>query len=160
MRLVVDANVLVGELLRARGRRLLSDSRLELSVSAATWEEAEHEFSKRLKAFAERRELPDELAKALFAESLLLARRNVDIVPPSLYAGLQEDAIWRVPQDPDDWSSVALAIALDAGIWSEDRDFFGCGLPTWTTNVLDACLERAKDGDTPAEAWVRPPSRE
>jgi predicted nucleic acid-binding protein len=145
MRLVVDANVLVGEVLRARGRRLLSDTRLALYVTAATWDEARHELPKRLKAVAERRGLPDDLAKRLLTEALLLAQRSVVVEPSTLYAAFAEEATWRVPQDPEDWPSVALALALDAGIWSEDRDFFGCGLATWTTSVLDAHLGREAD---------------
>jgi hypothetical protein len=25
---------------------------------------------------------------------------------------------------------------MDCGIWTADRDFFGCGLPVWTTESL------------------------
>jgi predicted nucleic acid-binding protein len=71
---------------------------------------------------------------------LLLAQRNVVIEPATLYEEFEADALWRIPQDPKDWPSVALALAIDAGIWSEDRDFFGCGLATWTTPVLDHYL--------------------
>ena len=30
----------------------------------------------------------------------------------------------------------ALALLLDCGLWTEDRDFFGCGLSVWQTAVL------------------------
>ncbi len=36
--------------------------------------------------------------------------------------------------------TVALALALDCGIWTNDRDFFGCGLPVWVTETLRAHL--------------------
>ena len=29
----------------------------------------------------------------------------------------------------------------DAGIWTHDADFFGCGVPTWTTDTLLAYLD-------------------
>ena len=46
---VADASVLVGELLRQRGRELLLDPELRLLVAEHQWEEAEHELSRRLK---------------------------------------------------------------------------------------------------------------
>jgi uncharacterized membrane protein len=36
--LAVDANILVSELLRSRGRRLVEDERLRLRVSEKAWE--------------------------------------------------------------------------------------------------------------------------
>ena len=34
----------------------------------------------------------------------------------------------------DDWRVTATALALGCPIWTEDRDFFGCGIATWTTD--------------------------
>ncbi len=50
-----------------------------------------------------------------------------------------------MPRDPDDAPTVALALALggdegECGIWTNDGDFLGCGLPTWTTDTLIAHL--------------------
>jgi hypothetical protein len=44
---VVDANVLVSELLRVRGRGLIGDSALDLRVSEETLDEAFHEMTRR-----------------------------------------------------------------------------------------------------------------
>ncbi|WP_374943350.1 PIN domain-containing protein [Sphingomonas sp.] len=33
-----------------------------------------------------------------------------------------------------DWPALAAALAFDGQIWSEDVDFFGVGVPVWTTN--------------------------
>ncbi len=36
-----------------------------------------------------------------------------------------------------DWPTLAAALALEGEIWSEDVDFFGVGVPVWSTaNVL------------------------
>lgn len=35
-----------------------------------------------------------------------------------------------------DWPILAAAIAHDAAIWTDDRDFFGTGVPTWTTRNI------------------------
>ena len=57
-------------------------------------------------------------------------------MPTEAYAPFEATARGRIPQDPSDWPSVALALAIDAGVWTEDRDFFGSGLATWRTPIL------------------------
>jgi len=47
----------------------------------------------------------------------------------------------RIPRDPDDWPTVALALVLEAHIWTHDHDFLGCGVATWTTQTLLAEFE-------------------
>lgn len=37
-------------------------------------------------------------------------------------------------------------LVLDAGIWTHDRDFLGCGIATWTTTTLQAHLSREAEG--------------
>lgn len=32
-----------------------------------------------------------------------------------------------------DWPALAAALALEGEIWSEDHDFFGVGVPVWST---------------------------
>ena len=49
MLLVVDANILIGELLRKRGQDLIQDSRLILYISERVFSEANHELNKRIK---------------------------------------------------------------------------------------------------------------
>jgi predicted nucleic acid-binding protein len=41
-----------------------------------------------------------------------------------------------------DWPALAAALALDSGIWSDDRDFFGVGVPVWST----ANVQLAEEG--------------
>jgi hypothetical protein len=48
MIVVADASVLVGELLRKRGRELLLHPTLRVVVAEHQWDEAEHELSRRL----------------------------------------------------------------------------------------------------------------
>ncbi|MSV27230.1 MAG: hypothetical protein EXQ52_00555 [Bryobacterales bacterium] len=36
-------------------------------------------------------------------------------------------------RDESDWPILAAALALRCPIWTEDTDFFGCGVATWTT---------------------------
>jgi len=45
-------------------------------------------------------------------------------------------------RDPDDWPMLAAALAIGCPIWAEDTDFFGCGVPTWTTSRVLVFLRR------------------
>lgn len=45
-------------------------------------------------------------------------------------------------RDPNDWPAVACALALTAGIWTNDNDFLGTGVATWTTETLQLWLDR------------------
>jgi predicted nucleic acid-binding protein len=38
--------------------------------------------------------------------------------------------------DPDDWPVLAAALAIGCPIWTEDADFFGCGVATWTSSRI------------------------
>lgn len=136
--LVVDTNVLVSELLRSRGRRWLAQIPVTLFASERVDREFRYELERRLRAVADRGQLAPTALQQMQAEALLLYRERVSIVPAEQYAALEQDARHRIPADPDDWPSVALALLLDCGLWTEDRDFFGCGLSVWQTAVLHA----------------------
>lgn len=38
---------------------------------------------------------------------------------------------------------LAAALTFDCPIWTEDTDFFGCGVATWTTDRVEFYLEKA-----------------
>jgi predicted nucleic acid-binding protein len=63
-------------------------------------------------------------------------------VSKSPYEQLQERASQRLPQDPEDWPCVALALHLGGcPIWTKDTDYFGCGLPVWTNQTVRVYAE-------------------
>ena len=140
MRLVADADVLVGELLRRRGQELVTHAQLQLSVAEHAWSEARHELRRRAEVRVWRGQLDQATATALTDKALALAEARVALVPAEVYAHLEPRVRPRIPRDPNDWPTVALALALDAGIWTNDGDFLGCGCPTWTTETLLAEL--------------------
>ena len=43
-------------------------------------------------------------------------------------------------RDRSDWSYLALALTFDCPIWTEDQDFFGSGVATWTTDRVEIYL--------------------
>ncbi len=141
MIVVADASVLVAELTRIRGLALFLDSRLDAIVSAEQWSEAEDEISRRLALRVERGYLSqDERAQIQHNIQTAREREAIEIAHPQRYAHLESVARRRIPRDPNDWPTVALALALDAGILTNDYDFFGCGCPTWTVETLRAEL--------------------
>jgi len=141
MLLAVDASVLVAELPRARGRRILDDPGLEFVVAEQAWSEVLHELPARLAARERHGHLHGGRASEMMDECLRLAIIHLPVIASEAYAPLEVAARRRVPRDPNDWPTVALALTLERGIWTADADFLGCGVPTWTTETLGLHLE-------------------
>ena len=67
--------------------------------------------------------------------------RIVVTVDRVLYEKYETIARERVQiRDPDDWPIVAVALLLDIPIWTEDPDFFGAGVATWTSDRVELYL--------------------
>ena len=136
MRLVVDTNILVAELLRKRGRALISSQSLELFLAEKMKNEAQYELQKRIYIIVNKANLTQKEGQFQLELALGLINNRITTVPLSDYQSFEAEARKRIPRDPNDWETVALALALPAAIWTEDYDFFGCGCPTWTTETL------------------------
>jgi len=141
MIVVVDASVLVAELLRARGRALFAHPDLRCVVAEEQWQEAEHGLEKRFAVIVAQGRLTGEQARELHdAVHALIEDEVIGVISRTFYEHLETAARRRVPRDPNDWAPVALALALDAAILTGDGDFLGCGCPTWTVETLRAEL--------------------
>ena len=71
-------------------------------------------------------------------EGSILLLHSVD---RSLYESYEELARERIQRrDPDDWPVVAVALMFDIPVWTEDQDFFGSGISTWTTDRVELYL--------------------
>ena len=68
---------------------------------------------------------------------------GVVVLDEAIYSALEDEARARSRRDPDDWPVVASALALSADIWTNDNDFLGTGVATWTTESLQAWLDRS-----------------
>ena len=97
--------------------------------------------------FAEAREhLPAILeSRGIERHSGLAVLREIELliqpVDRELYQELERAARDRIDvHDIDDWPVVALAILLVIPIWTEDQDFFGSGIATWTTDRVELYL--------------------
>ena len=131
MRLVVDANILVGELIRVRGRELISRHELELYMAEKAWSETTYELNKRIEKMIEKGVFSPSVGQNLSQDAIALAEAKVVIVPHEVYSDYETVARNRIPRDPNDWFTVALALALGAAIWTLDNDF----RPLWDSNL-------------------------
>jgi predicted nucleic acid-binding protein len=81
-------------------------------------------------------------------EMLELVAGLVQKVEAETYAAYEAIARERIDQrDEDDWPVLAAALALGCPIWTEDTDFFGCGVATWTTDRVELFLAKAWGGE-------------
>jgi predicted nucleic acid-binding protein len=128
MIVVADASVLVGESLRKRGRELFLHPELHVVVAEDQWSETEHELSRRLGIMQTTGRLKPDGRRALEQSvRAMIDTQVIEIVNREMYADFEETARRRVPRDPQDWPTVALALLLDAAILTGDHDFLGCG---------------------------------
>ncbi len=141
MDIVIDANVLVAELLRDRGRALLKSNEIDLFAAEKVVEETRHELVKRVKKMQEANRFSEAVGEQLLKLATEIIDIYISLVPLSDYSSLEAEAKKRIPRDLDDWHTIAVSLTLEAAIWTEDKDFFGCGCPVWTTETLLIQLE-------------------
>ena len=115
-RLIVDTNVLVGELSRASGWQRLKDSRLDLYTPGHMRDEAVVEIPRRVVAFARARSLFSTAADDIADECLDVFKDNVTFIEPDAYSAYEDEARARSQRDPSAWPVVACALTLKADI--------------------------------------------
>lgn len=129
--LVLDANILIRAILGQKVRDLIIDHAAKVQFFAPDV------------AYADARKyLPE-----------LLTRRGVDPLPAmtvldrleaivrpldaELYAAARLEALRRIAiRDADDWPVLACAMVIGCPVWTEDTDFFGTGVATWTSDRI------------------------
>lgn len=66
----------------------------------------------------------------------------LNIVDKAIYQERMHEAKQRVQsRDIADWPIVATALMFNCPVWTEDQDFFGSGLPIWTTDRIHLFFE-------------------
>lgn len=138
--LVLDANILIRAVLGSRVLSLLHKyaERVEFLAPDSAFEEARE----KLPGILEQRRVP--VAPAIAALDLVAGLvRTVEVETYEPFEDLARQRIAR--RDEDDWRILAAALALDCPIWTEDTDFFGCGLATWTTDRVELYLAKASE---------------
>lgn len=135
--LVVDANILLRAVLGVRVRKLIVrySERVALFTPALCLRDAHTYLPRIAKQRGWDPKPPLELLQALSA--------RIQVVNASLYERFEEQARRRIAgRDEQDWPVIALALALQCPVWTEDADFFGSGVATWTTRTVELYLRR------------------
>lgn len=89
MRLVVDANILVAELIRVRGRKLIARPELELYMAEQAWLETTYELNKRIEKMVDRGVFSQAVGENLLTDGIALAEAKVAIVPHEVYSSYE-----------------------------------------------------------------------
>jgi predicted nucleic acid-binding protein len=111
-------------------------------VHFLTTELAYDEIHAHVPAILRRRGVPTvEIDRLLSTEILPRIHLLVPPIPQESYADLEQEARRRLRgRDEADWPFLALALRLECPIWTEDTDFFGSGVSTWTTDRIEIFL--------------------
>lgn len=134
--LVLDANILLRAVFGQRVLQILESYENEASFYSP--EVCFQDARRYIPDLSGRRGLDSDLGLSVLEE----ISRVVQPVDQSLYEDFRKVATERVqPRDPDDWPVVAVALLLDLPIWTEDQDFFGSGIATWTTDRVGLYLK-------------------
>lgn len=134
-RLVIDANIVIRAIFGRRARTLIGRycENTAFFVAESNFEEALHYLT----------ELGNKrgLSIALIQETLQYLVTMIQLVPDDELMSMREKAMERIGQrDPNDWSAVAAALLLNCPVWTEDADFFGSGIATWTSSTVEIYL--------------------
>ncbi len=134
-RLVLDANILLRAVFGVRVRSLLES--YEDSVSFYAPDICFADARKYIPSLSGKRRIdPGPGIRVLDHLS-----RLVEVVDRSLYEEYEASARERmISRDEDDWPIVATALLLKSPVWTEDKDFFGSGVSTWTSETVELYL--------------------
>jgi predicted nucleic acid-binding protein len=128
---VLDANILIRAVLGKRVRELIVEHAAMVKFFAP--DVAYADARKYLPALLKKRGV-DSTAAMKVLDSLEAFVQPIEF---ELYAGLQQQALQRIAiRDADDWPVLACAMTIGCPVWTEDADFFGSGVATWTTDRI------------------------
>ncbi|MBI2688047.1 MAG: PIN domain-containing protein [Acidobacteria bacterium] len=135
--LVLDANILIRAVLGSRALLLLRkySERANFVTPDTAFQEARDHLPKIL----ERQKIREVAAYEIFE----LLPNLIQTIDTETYAQFEAEARALIERrDVNDWPILATALALNCPIWTEDTDFFGCGVPTWTTDRVEHYLAK------------------
>lgn len=133
--IVLDANILIRAVLGRRVRELIVDNAHVVQFFAP--DVAYADARKYLPSLLEKRGVKSEPAMAVL-DALESIVRPLEL---GVYEGLQTQALQRIAiRDADDWPVLACALTIGCPVWTEDADFFGTGVATWTSDRVELYL--------------------
>ena len=133
--IVLDANILIRAVLGKRVRELIADN--ANSIQFFSPDVAYADARKYLPSLLEKRGISSESAMAVL-DALESIVRPLEL---GVYASFKTQALERIAtRDADDWPVLACAMAIGCPMWTEDADFFGAGVATWTSDRVELYL--------------------
>jgi predicted nucleic acid-binding protein len=130
--IVLDANILIRAVLGVKVRKVVTSYAHEIQFFAP--DVAYADAWKYLPMLLEKRGVPSEPAMAVL-ESLAPV---IQVIDAEVYAGMKSAALKRIgSRDADDWPVLACAMIIGCPVWTEDADFFGTGVATWTSDRIE-----------------------
>jgi predicted nucleic acid-binding protein len=134
---ILDANILIRAVLGKRVREILETHSARVRFFAP--DTAFAEAREHLPGILLKRGIDPEAALAVFAELAVL----IGCIDGEIYGPFETVARQRLQKrDEDDWP----VLALECPIWTEDADFFGAGVATWTTDRVELLLREVQPG--------------
>lgn len=142
---ILDANILIRAVLGKRVREILQTHSARVRFFAP--DTAFAEAREHLPAILLKRGIDPEAAVAVLDELAVL----IGCIDPEIYGPFEIAGRQRLQKrDEEDWPVLATALALECPIWTEDADFFGAGVATWTTDRVELLLREVQpDPDEP-----------
>ncbi len=128
--LVLDANILIRATLGKKVRSHLMN--FSDVVDFFTPDTCVEEAEKYLPIIFKKRSIPFQPALEVFS----FVKSFLKIVDKSIYQERAIEAQKRMKRDMQDWPAVATALLFNCPIWTEDKDFFGVGIPVWTSDRI------------------------
>lgn len=131
--LILDANILIRAVLGPKVRNLILDNAEKVRFFAP--EVCLADAKKYLPEILSRKGLHPSLAIDVL-DGLL---NHIQLLENDWLEDFEEPSRERMQsRDPDDWPVLAAALALDCPIWTQDADFFGVGVVTWSTQHIES----------------------
>jgi len=138
-KLVLDANIIVGAIFGTRIRNVLEHPNFRWKIDACCPAVILEEVERKVPEIARNKCTNLDI----YQNSLVSLKERITVFScqhihkEAARARLASDA-----GDSNDWQVVALALHLNCGIFSHDKDFWGAGVPVWSIDTVERCLER------------------
>lgn len=129
--IVLDANILVRAVLGRRVRELLLEhaEHIKFFTPDVAYEDAK----KYLPGLLDKRGV----SEVVVVQVLDQLQSIIQVIDSEIYGAMKTQALQRITsRDADDWPVLACAMALNCPVWTEDADFFGSGVATWTSDRI------------------------
>ncbi|SDI70488.1 PIN domain-containing protein [Paraburkholderia phenazinium] len=134
--IVLDSNILIRAVLGKRVRELTVEHASSIRFFAP--DIAYADARKYLPPLLEKRGVRAEAAMRVLDGLAAI----VHAIDADVYLGMKQQALERIERrDADDWPILACAMTLGCPVWTEDTDFFGTGVATWTTDRVALYFE-------------------